>query len=197
MKLLKIAAIIAVLILGLFFGFYAYMGGFSKVEVTRAEYGPAEILYATHKGSYRTISKSWGAFQKQWEAAGLKECQTLAVYLDAPGTPEDQLRSILGCRIDALSSAEKQSLRGKLPHFTLPKSRVLMSTFPYKNVASFFIAPGKVYPEFQKIMSAEKIMPPVGIEVYGTMTSVRNISFYMPVEGKREDYQPLLDAFGR
>lgn len=174
---------------------YAYLGGFSTVTITKGKFKSTEIVYATHKGPYKNLSKSWDKFRKEWEAAGLKSCDSLAVYFDPPGTPDERLRSILGCRIDTLSDDDKEKITGKLPHFRLPKSKALVATFPYKNVLSFFIGPTKVYPAMKKVMTAEKLPGSVAIETYGTTTSIKTMGYYMPNETRQSDYQELLDAF--
>ncbi|MBL8032243.1 MAG: hypothetical protein JNJ69_00970 [Leptospiraceae bacterium] len=196
MKILKILVILIALVGALILGLYAWLGGFKSVTVTRSTFGPAEIVYSTHKGPYKNLSQSWSRFQKEWETAGLKECHSLAVYLDPPGTPEDKLRSVIACRIDELPSAEKTVLRGKMRNFVIPKSRTVWATFPYKNPASYFIGPMKVYPEFKKVLEKEKIIPPVGIETYGTTAKAANeIGYAMPIDSTRADYQKLIDSF--
>ncbi|HMY11588.1 MAG TPA: hypothetical protein PKG67_03210 [Turneriella sp.] len=196
MKILKTLLVIIVILAGAITGIYAWLGGFSTVAVNRGEIGPWEIVYSTHKGPYKNLNKSWTKFQKDWEAAGLKVCNSLAVYLDMPGTPEDQLRSAIACRIDELAPAEKAALRGKLPAFVIPKSRAVMATFPYKNPASYFVGPMKVYPAFHKVMTQQKLLAPVGIETYGaTNKPAEQIGYAMPVDSKRSDYQKLIDSF--
>lgn len=195
MKFFKILGLIVV-VLGVFgVGMYAYLGGFSTVTVSKGNFKSTEIVYATHKGAYKNLSKSWSAFQKKWEEAGLKSCDSLAVYFDPPGTPEEKLRSIIGCRIDGLSEEARENIREKLPHFRLPKSKALVARFPYKNVASFFIGPMKVYPEMKKVMTAEKLPGSVAIETYGTTSSIKDMGYFMPNETRPGDYQELLDAF--
>lgn len=196
MKILKVLFAVVVIVAGILVGLYAWLGGFTAVTVSRGEIGPWEIVYSTHKGAYKNLSQSWTKFEKEWQAAGLKECNSLAVYLDMPGTPEDKLRSVIACRIDELPPAEKASLRSKLPAFVIPKSRAVMANFPYKNPASYSIGPMKVYPEFRKVIDKEKWLPAVGIETYGAMTSpAPQIGYAMPLDSSRADYQKLIDAF--
>lgn len=196
MKALKILLILTGVLFAALLAGYAWLGGFSTVTTSRGEIGPWEVVYSTHTGAYKNLSQSWSKFQKEWEAAGLKECDSLAVYLDPPGTPEEKLRSVIACRIDNLTPAEKTALRSKLRNFVIPKSRAVLAKFPYKNPASYFIGPMKVYPEFKKVLEKEKAMPPVGIETYGTMTSpAREMGYAMPTDSARSDYQKLIDAF--
>ncbi len=194
-KLIKIAGVIFGLFIALMLGMYIYLGGFSSVVVERGEFGPAEIVYSTHLGPYKGIGESWTKFQKQWEAAGITECDSLALYLDPPGTPETNLRSILACRIDALPAAQKAAAKSKLRHFVIPKSKAVVSSFPYKSGASFVLGPMKVYPAFHKVLDQEKLMPPLGIETYGVMKKIKAIGFVMPIEGDRATYKQLFESF--
>lgn len=195
MKFVKFAGILFLGIGILAIIVYGYLGGFRSIEVSKGEFQSSEIVFSTHKGAYKNLSKSWDTFKAEWEKAGLKECDSLAVYFDPPGTPEDKLRSVLGCRIDALSSQGKTNLKSKLPSFRLPESKALVAKFPFKNVLSFFVGPAKVYPAMKKIMQAEKLHGSVAIETYGPASTNQDMRYYMATETKITDYQKLLNAF--
>lgn len=196
MKAVRITLIILGLIAAALAGFYGYLGGFSAVTVSRGELSQSEIVYALHRGPYKDLHKSWSKFKTEWEAAGLADCEALAIYLDPPGTPEEKLRSVIACRIDSLSKEQKESVKAKLPSFVIPSSRAILSSFPYRNPASYFVGPTRVYPEFQKELTREGITPPVAIETYGSMNQpAREIGFAMPLESQRADYAKLMDAF--
>lgn len=196
MKAIKIIAAIIIVFVSLLFGIYIWLGGFRSVTVTRASFGPTEIVFATHKGAYKNLSTSWSAFQKKWEAAGLKDCKALAIYLDTPETPEDKLRSVIACDIGGLDADTKNRLRSALPYFTIPKSSTLSATFPYKNPVSYFVGPLRVYPAFRQELAKEKIVPPLAIETYGYMSApAPDMGYAMPLDRKREDYQVLINAF--
>ena len=195
MKAVKIGLIVLGAAAAGLIGMYAYLGGFRPVTVSRGEQSSAEIVYSTHRGPYKDLHKSWSKFKAEWEAAGLADCDALAVYLDPPGTPEEKLRSIIACRIDSLPAEQKAGIKAKLPSFTIPRSRAILSSFPYRNPISYFIGPTKVYPEFQKALSNEAT-PPVAIETYGSMSRpAEEIGFSMPLESSRADYAKLIDAF--
>ncbi|AFM13056.1 hypothetical protein [Turneriella parva] len=196
MKAIKIIAAIIIVLVSVLFGMYIWLGGFRSVTVTRSSFGPAEIVFATHKGAYKNLSTSWSAFQKEWQAAGLKDCKALAIYLDTPETPEDKLRSVIGCDISNLDDALKMRLRSMLRYLVIPKSTTIAATFPYKNPASYFIGPMRVYPAFKQELAKEKIVPPLAIETYGYMSApAPEMGYAMPLDLKREDFAPLFDAF--
>jgi len=195
MGFLRFLLILAALAAAALFGAYVWLGGFRDVEVTRGTFGPAEIVYEPYRGPYGDLHKAWRGFEVRLAGAGIETCDALAVYLDSPETPKDDLRTILGCRIDSLPDAQRDDVRTKLPSFTIPRSDALLSAFPYKNPASYAFAPMKVYPEVTKVLDAEGIEAVVGIEIYGLMETAEEIGFAIPVDVERSDYQPLFDAF--
>lgn len=195
MKLLKIVGIVIALIGAAIIGMYAYLGGFSKVEVTRGEFGPEKIIFFIHKGPYRNLAASWMEFEKQVKAAGLAECESLAVYLDPPTVPEEKLRSVLACRTSGLPESERLALEKTFKSFTIPRLTGLSSTFPFKSNFSYMLGPMKVYPEFGKAAEKETAKPVIGIEIYGVPGKMKEIRFFMPLGDSPADYQALYQAF--
>ncbi|TGK79176.1 hypothetical protein EHQ24_16655 [Leptospira noumeaensis] len=194
-KLKYIGITIAALIL-IGISFYGYMGGFQQVAVSRESFEQTEIYYSTHKGAYENIGASWEIFQKDWESIGIKDCDSLAIYLDSPDTEPAKLRSVLGCRLEGLSPEQKKQAAVKFKTFTIPKMNGLSASFPFKNFLSYFLAPTKVYPKFQEILIAESAETSVAIEIYGgSSDSVNTIGFFMPVGVSRDVFQSLEDAF--
>lgn len=194
-KLKYIGITLGVLIL---FGitFYGYMGGFKQVTVSRESFEQTEIYYSTHKGPYENIGTSWENFQKDWESIGITDCDSLAVYLDAPDTEPSKLRSVLGCRLEGLSPEQKKQVAVKFKTFSFPKMNGLSASFPFKNFLSYFLAPTKVYPKFQEILIAESAETSVAIEIYGSSSkSIDTIGFFMPVGVSQAVFKPLEEAF--
>jgi hypothetical protein len=195
MKILKTAGIflgsIAIILIGLF----AYMGGFRTIEVREGNYGPHEIIFVTHKGPYQGLKQSWEEFQVKWENAGMKECSSLAIYLDPPETPEENLRSILGCKIGGLSTEEKSKLKEHFESFEIPESEAYLSEFPFKNFFSFMLGPIKVYPKMEEAVNETSKIPSVAIEEYGITGSFDKIKFIMPIWIDRNKFQELENSF--
>lgn len=196
MKFVKYVSLTIGILFLLGMTFYAYMGGFSKVEVKRETFGPVSVFVYPHKGPYKNLHQSWEKFQKLWEAVGITECSSMAIYLDTPDTPEENLRSILACRMDGLSVSQIKAVKSQLTTFEIPKSDSLTSSFPFRNVLSYFLAPTKVYPKFQEIISENKEETSVAIEVYGGSAQVVDtIKFYMPLGIKRDVFLALETLF--
>lgn len=174
--------------------FYAYMGGFQTIEVKETAVGPLNVIVTTHRGSYSGLGPAWDRFVSQVQEAGLKECDALAFYLDPPGTPEDQLRSVLGCRLDGLSEAERLKLSSAFPTYSLPAVPALHATFPYRNFFSYMLGPTRVYPALQQA-AAGRIEPRFGIETYGVDGRSKEIGFFLPLSGEEALVDPLASLF--
>ncbi|MBL7715920.1 MAG: hypothetical protein JNL01_10690 [Bdellovibrionales bacterium] len=177
---------------------YGYMGGFNTIEVSHAGFQPMEIIFSTHLGPYRNLSSSWDQFRKQHQDSGLAECDAVGIYLDPPGTPEEKLRSIIGCRVDGLAPELKSALKAKFKSFMIPQSPALMAKFPYKNPISFFIGPSKVYPAMRPMIETEAQktgLPAVAYEIYGMGSRVTEITYALPLGVARSVFQPLEAAF--
>lgn len=195
MRLLRWIGVVVAVVLAALIAFYAYMGGFGRVDVAAAPFEAAEIVYHPHKGPYDTLPEAWSAFKAQWEAAGLESCDALAVYLDPPGTPPQAIRSVLGCRIGTLPANVKARLSAALPVFVLPRSEALRASFPYKNVLSFWLAPMRVYAAMNEQLTKRRVVPPLAIELYGLVEAISRIDFVMPLDKTRAEYQPLFEGF--
>ncbi|GAB4518087.1 MAG: hypothetical protein Tsb0010_02300 [Parvularculaceae bacterium] len=176
-------------------GAVAYMGGFQKVEIARGSFGPAEIVFTTHRGPYREIGASWERFADEFAAEGFTRCNALAIYLDPPDAAPEDLRSILACRIDGLDEAEKRALAARFSHAVLPRTETFTASFPYRNYASYILAPMKVYPAFAKHDGGEAGDALLAIEVYGVEGEFDEIGFVLPIGAEPSDYQALYDAF--
>ena len=194
--LLALAVIVAAAI-----GFAAYIGAFKPVEISRGSFGPVTFVYGTHVGPYSKLSESWTAFLTETSAQGLEACESLAAYLDPPGTPQDEKRAILGCRIDGLPEEARDRAVAALPVFELRETEALLGAFPYKNVASYWVGPMRVYPEMAKEIDQLDAPPVISIEVYGVgdangvVGEFEEIVFAMPLDLDRADIAPLEAAF--
>ncbi len=197
MGLLRLLIVLLLVLAGAAAGFWAYMGGLKPVSIERASFGPADIVYTTHRGSYAGLGDSWERFQTEWQAAGATRCDSLAIYLDSPQeTAQEDLRSVLACRVDTASQTDRAALEGAFPGFTIPQSDALRTTHPYKNYFSFMFAPIRVYPAMEKRMAEDGLNASIAIELYGSDAAPMNeIGFAVPVSGERSDYQDLMDAF--
>ena len=64
--------------------FWAYLGGFDKMQVSKASFGPYYLLYAEHTGPYSQTSELFAEFQKWRNEKGLEEAHLFGIYYDDP-----------------------------------------------------------------------------------------------------------------
>jgi hypothetical protein len=176
-------------------GFYAYMGGFHAVTVTKGTIGPMEFVFERHRGAYSKLNETWSVFMPKWTEAKLGTCLTMGVYLDPPGTPDDKLRSLIGCRIDGWNEEQKAAARAKFATLTIPRSEAYLASFPFRNFLSFFFAPTMVYPAIEREIAKDGGQNRIGIEQYGSFDAITQIEFAVPLFADPAPYQPLYDTF--
>ncbi|MEM8772698.1 MAG: hypothetical protein AAGD92_13715 [Pseudomonadota bacterium] len=192
-----IGALTLFVVLGLV-GFWAYLGGFSSVVFEEQPYGPVEIAYTTHLGSYAKISESWNRFETEWNDAGIdgKRCDSLAVYLNSPDETEpENLQSILACRLDTALAEDAENFRKAFPVFTIPQVSALRTEFPFKNFLSFMVGPMKVYPAAEKRMKQDALEASIAIELYGPGEKPDRIGIVIPVDHDKSEFDALREAF--
>jgi hypothetical protein len=131
----------------------------------------------------------------KWQEAQLGTCLTMGVYLDPPGTPDDKLRSLIGCRIDGWTEEQKAAARAKFPTLTIPASEAYRAKFPFRNFLSFFFAPTRVYPKIDEQIAKDGNQNFIGMEMYGPIDNIQEIDFAVPAVSDRTPYQPLYDVF--
>ncbi|MEO1015596.1 MAG: hypothetical protein AAFX08_10460 [Pseudomonadota bacterium] len=195
MGVLRILVMVAAAVILAFVGFYAYLGGFSNVEASRGSFEETEIIFAVHKGPYQQVYRAWESFDAAREEVGLEACDGLSVYLDGPETPREEARTVIGCGIDNVTEDLKEALRARFPSTVLPSAEAMTATFPYKNPMSFAIGPMKVFPVLQERMAAEGHEASLGIETYGDVDAITEMTYYLPFGVAQGAYAPLYDAF--
>ncbi|MDZ4726851.1 MAG: hypothetical protein SH817_11895 [Leptospira sp.] len=195
MKILKRFGITIVAIGILIVSFYAYLGGFQSIAVDEVDFSSTEIAIYLHKGSYQKIGESWDKFDKEWKEKIGEKCLMLSLYFDPPGTPEDELRSVLACDLKLVPKDKLAKVYENFKTFKVPANKALHATFPFKNKMSFMIGPMKVYPQMDKVLNQSGIVPPLAIEIYGNYETMTQIQFLMPKDIKREAFSDLLALF--
>jgi len=196
MKLKKVLLFVAIDVVVLVAGFAFYMDAFDSPPLERSKFASTAVFFSTYRGPYSGIEGAWMRFQGEWEKAGLDKCDAIGIYLDPPGTPEDQLRSILACRLDGLTAEVRNKMTAVFPTFKIPDSATVSATFPYRNKLSFMVAPMRIYPRMQRLIETERLSPAAALETYGPGAIGPFMGFHMLIGLDRSAMQPLMDAFG-
>ncbi len=195
MKALKIGLSALFLFIGFIFLFMVYMGSFKSINVSETVFEGREIIFTTHKGSYKELKTTWVSFEKDFKSLGLEKCQGLGVYLDNAETPPSELRSILACDLKTVSETVKASLKTKFSSIVLPEKKAFKSEFPYRNELSFFLGAMKVFPKLEKELKAKSLQPLLAIESYQLEGKDKKIDFFFPMELEKAEVSALFEAF--
>lgn len=192
-KILKYLIVLVVILALVLLGVYTYLGGFQKIEPQDGSVGPLEMIYTVHVGPYQGLDQAWTEFQKTWQEAGLVECDSMSVYLDSPEVSPQKYRTLLGCRLDSLNSKQQNDLKAKFPSVQLPKMSAVTAKFPFKNRLSFMLGAMKVYPELHKSLAANGKKSDLAIEIYGPMSIIKNIHYYLPESLDKSKFEMMVE----
>ncbi|MEM9168882.1 MAG: hypothetical protein AAGC56_04460 [Pseudomonadota bacterium] len=193
--ILRIIGLIIVMLIAAAVGFYAYLGGFSEVTVSERTFKARDVVVGTHVGPFETLGKSWTAFDDALKARGLAPCNGLALYLDPPGTDKATYRTAIACDLEGVDAETREKLAADFTIASLPEAPAVYATFPYKNMASFFVGPTKAYPKLAAAAATSGQETSISIEVYGVMDEADAIEFYLPLGLTVDAYTDVAAAF--
>lgn len=167
MKIIKwiLFTVIALVVIVVLFA--AYMGAFSKLEVSEKQMGPYIIVYEDYVGPFSGTGKVIGKIYSSLLNDGVTAESGFGIYYDDPKTtPQNKLRSRLGCIITDKDYAKIAKLAKKYKAAIVTKNLSVVYEFPIRNDLSYMVGAIKVYPELMRHIKAKgyKMTPPM--EVY-------------------------------
>jgi len=144
----KILFITVIVIVGILIGIYAYLGGFTKVEVRIEEQGGEVLVYENMKGDYKNTGK---VLEKIYYSLlnddKIETYKGFGYYLDNPDeVSKEDLRSEIGVILEPKDYDKIPELEKKYLVRTFPKKEYIVTEFPYKNMASIYMNIIKAYP---------------------------------------------------
>jgi DNA gyrase inhibitor GyrI len=168
MKMLTVILIIGVITGVLLVGSYAYYGGFKTIVFTTEEQGGETVVYEEMTGDYSQTPKvSDKIYQSLLNDEKIATTKGIGIYYDDPKVVEkSKLRSDIGCIIEGVDSATVAQLAQKYRVKTLPKTRCLVTEFPYRGMMSVMIGVMRVYPAFEKYCSQNGLPENFVTEIY-------------------------------
>lgn len=152
MKVLKvILGVILVLVIILVIA-YAFFGGFKKIECNVIQNGGEVFVYEELKGDYAqsavVMDKIYYDLLDNYKLETFKGC---GIYYNNPQTTDvADLRSDVGCLLEAKDSNKVEVLEAKFKIKTLPQGDYIVTGFPFKGKMSVMIGIMKVYPAINK-----------------------------------------------
>ena len=149
MKIILI--VLAILIIALV-TFYAYYGGFKKINISVSKSGGEVLIYEKIQGDYRQsgviMDKIYNSLLNDDKIETFKG---FGIYYDNPQKVEkSKLRSEAGCVLEKMDIDKLPILENKYTIRTFPEKEYIITEFPYKGKISIFFSIMKVYPALNK-----------------------------------------------
>lgn len=178
-----IISVLLVVLVAILFGVW-YIGLFEPVNISEGELGPYKYVYETYVGPYKETDAVFQKIYKELESDGIKSTRGIGFYYDNPHeVPAEKLRSDCGAIIAESDYETIEALGDKYKVKDFPESKVLMTTFPIRNMLSFMIGPMKVYPKMAEEFDLNKYkQAEYGLEVYDIPNSI--IYYAFPLKEK-------------
>jgi len=167
-KLLKILVVL-VFILGSAVSFFLYyIGFFGELTFSEKEMGPYKLVYLDHKGDY---SKSGDiqmmVYKTLIESYKVKTSRGFGIYFDNPKKVEvEYLRSQVGCILEEKDFNQIGAIQKKFKVKDFPKTKSVVTQFPYKNKLSILAGMFKVYPRLEEEIKEKGYSPGPVMEIY-------------------------------
>ena len=152
MSVLKIILLSVVLIVIFLTTVYAYFGGFKTIVFKEEEQGGETIVYEEMIGDYSQTPKVQDKiYHSLLTDEKIETTKGIGIYYDNPKKVEkSKMRSEIGCILESLDKADLVKLSEKYKVKTLPKSKCIVTEFPYKGMISVFVGVMKVYPAYDR-----------------------------------------------
>ncbi|MCD4747084.1 MAG: hypothetical protein K8R58_12375 [Bacteroidales bacterium] len=149
MKIILI--VLAILIIALTV-FYAYYGGFKKIQISISKSGGEVLIYEKIQGDYKQsgviMDKIYNSLLKEDK---IETYKGFGVYYDNPRKVEkSKLRSEAGCILEKTDIDKLPILEKKYTIRTFPRKEYIITEFPFKGKISVFFSIMKVYPALNK-----------------------------------------------
>lgn len=163
------------------FTFTNYLGIFQTVQITEKEVGPYKLVYDELTGPYHKIKGVQDNVYYSLKNDNIETTRGFGIYYDNPKTtPQEKLRSIGGCIIEAKDFNKLNSLKSKYKIMDYPVSKSIYTEFPFKNPLSVIVAIFKIYPEIERYQQEKAYKPAPLLEVYDIQN--QKTLFSAPIE---------------
>lgn len=188
MKSVKKILIALLVVAAILFGFYAYFGGFSKLNFKVEKAGGETIVYKEMVGEYSKSGEIMSSISEELQNHhGLKITQNIGIYYDNPeDTDKDKLRSDVGCVIKTHDQNKLEELKKNYSLKQTPQTDYLITKIPFKGFFSIMVGIFKVYPAMEKYLDKNKMSDDGPItEIYDTQN--KEIIYRKEIIAERDD----------
>lgn len=188
MKSIKKILIALLVVAAILFGFYAYFGGFNKLNFKVEKAGGETIVYKQLEGDYSKSGEIMKSLSDELQNDyGLKITQNIGIYYDDPELVEkDKLHSDIGCIININDQNKLDQLQKNYSLKQTPQTDYLITKIPFKGFFSIMLGIFKVYPAMEKYLDKNKMSDDGPItEIYDTQN--KEIIYRKEIIAERDD----------
>lgn len=191
-KILKISLFSVATIAGILLILNAY-GLFTEVKVSERSVGPYLLIYDTWTGDYKVTGTVMKKVSVQLEENHRIQCpRTFGLYYDNPKTvPTEKLRSIGGCVVKGKTIADLEAHNLGYGIYEFPKTKSVVTKFPFKGALSIIFGVIKVYPKLAEYLQTHRIVPSPIMELYDSADE--SITYISPIDISRDALDNLLE----
>lgn len=160
MKFLKIFLAIIIVLLVAVLGFYGYYGGFTDVSFRIETQGGETVVYEEVTGDYfKTRVHVDKISDSLLQEESIETTRGFGIFYDNPKkVPANKLRSQAGAVIDMeIDSLQRVHLSEKYNLKILPRTKYIVTEFPYKGSVSVIVGLYRVYPALERFSKNNNI----------------------------------------
>lgn len=159
MKVLRNTLIIVAILAVIMVCYYAYLGGFSKIEFQVAEAGGEILVYEEMVGDYAqsntVMDKVYYSLLNDYN---IETTKGFGIYYDDPQKVEStKLRSEIGSVLEEKDSVRIAELCDRFQVKFCPEQTCIVTEFPFKGPISVMIGLIKVYPAMNEYLKANNL----------------------------------------
>lgn len=149
---MKIVLITLLALAGLLLVAYAWLGGFTKVNVSEEIQGGETLVFKEVRGDYKKSGKMMD--EVYYDLLNNEKIETtmgFGIYYDNPKEVETaELRSDAGCILTEADVDKAENLKEKYQVKRFPEGKYVVAEFPFRSKMSVMMSIMKVYPALSK-----------------------------------------------
>ena len=156
MRKVIIGLVVIWLLVGLWFGFYAYSWGYEDVTISNESTGPYVIAYQVHTGSYNKVFWTIQKISKSLKSEWIPTSKAMWIYFSDPKVvAEKDLLSHVGILVPTDYIWQLDHSNENYSIQSLPELNRLVGRFPYTNPMSILVGLKKAYPKMDAYLEQE------------------------------------------
>lgn len=164
MKNNKFYIVIGLLI---FIGIIFYFGLLGNIKITEKNAGPFKVVSETYIGDYDNTREIQNRISQDLLKYNITIARTFGIYYDNPKqVDKNKLRSESGIIIDEKDYNKIEKIKENYNIKEIPKTKSIVTTFPYRNKYSISLGLFKVYPKINQYIEDKNYKQTPAMEIY-------------------------------